>query len=136
MPFPLSPLAGEVGVAEVEDRFVAALPFALSPSNLTTMAPEHPLTVVIVGAGLSGITIGIELQRRGINSFTLYEKNDEDIGGTWRDNTYPNCACDVPSHCELYPSSLCLAFDRSALTICSSSYASFAPLELRVLAQY
>ncbi|ORY55310.1 hypothetical protein BCR35DRAFT_322707 [Leucosporidium creatinivorum] len=62
------------------------------------MAQKHPIKVVIVGAGLSGITLGIELQRRGIDSFTLYEKNAEDVGGTWRDNTYPNCACDVPSH--------------------------------------
>lgn len=66
------------------------------------MSPKHPLKVVIVGAGLSGITLGIELQRRGISSFTLYEKDAADVGGTWRDNTYPSCACDVPSHCELY----------------------------------
>lgn len=40
--------------------------------------------------------MGIELQRRGVD-FLILEKAD-DIGGTWRDNTYPGCACDVPSH--------------------------------------
>ena len=46
------------------------------------MAPK--LNIVIVGAGLSGITLAIELQRRGIYSYQIYEKNAEDIGGTWR----------------------------------------------------
>lgn len=67
------------------------------------MAPKQPVNVVIVGAGLSGVTLAIELQRRGIHTYQIYEKNDREVGGTWRDNTYPNCACDVPSHCEEPP---------------------------------
>lgn len=51
---------------------------------------------VIIGSGFSGLGMAIELQRRGVD-FVILEKADE-IGGTWRDNTYPGCACDIPSH--------------------------------------
>jgi cation diffusion facilitator CzcD-associated flavoprotein CzcO len=53
--------------------------------------------IVIVGTGFSGIAMGVLLKRAGIDSFTILEKAD-DIGGTWRENTYPGAACDVPSH--------------------------------------
>ena len=53
-------------------------------------------TVAVIGAGLSGLCMGAKLKRAGIDSFTLYEKADQ-LGGTWRDNTYPGLACDVPS---------------------------------------
>ena len=52
--------------------------------------------VLIVGAGISGIGLGIKLKEAGINNFVILEKA-ADLGGTWRDNTYPGCACDVPS---------------------------------------
>jgi cation diffusion facilitator CzcD-associated flavoprotein CzcO len=51
---------------------------------------------VIVGAGASGIGAAIRLLRDGITSFVVLEKAAS-LGGTWRDNTYPGCACDVPS---------------------------------------
>ena len=53
--------------------------------------------VLIVGAGFSGICMGIKLLEAGMKSFLIIEKS-EDIGGTWRDNRYPGCACDIPSH--------------------------------------
>ncbi len=53
--------------------------------------------VVIVGAGFSGIGMAVRLLREGERDFVLLERADE-IGGTWRDNTYPGCRCDVPSH--------------------------------------
>ena len=53
--------------------------------------------IVIIGTGFSGIAMGVELKQAGIDSFTILEKAD-DIGGTWRENTYPGAACDVPSH--------------------------------------
>jgi cation diffusion facilitator CzcD-associated flavoprotein CzcO len=53
--------------------------------------------VVVVGTGFSGIAMGVQLKRAGIESFTILEQAG-DIGGTWRDNTYPGAACDVPSH--------------------------------------
>ena len=55
------------------------------------------LTAVIVGAGFSGLCAGIELKRAGIHDFVILEKADR-VGGTWRENTYPGAACDVPSH--------------------------------------
>ena len=59
------------------------------------------LSAVIVGAGFSGLCAGIQLRRRGSTDFVILEKAD-DVGGTWRDNTYPGCACDVPSHLYSY----------------------------------
>jgi cation diffusion facilitator CzcD-associated flavoprotein CzcO len=55
---------------------------------------EHK-RAVIVGAGLGGICAGIHLLRAGIDDFAILERESEP-GGTWRDNTYPGCACDVP----------------------------------------
>jgi cation diffusion facilitator CzcD-associated flavoprotein CzcO len=53
--------------------------------------------VVIVGTGYSGLGMAIQLRKEGREDFVILEKAD-DVGGTWRDNTYPGCACDVPSH--------------------------------------
>jgi cation diffusion facilitator CzcD-associated flavoprotein CzcO len=54
------------------------------------------MDVVVAGAGASGIGAAIRLLQAGITDFTVLEKSSE-LGGTWRDNTYPGCACDVPS---------------------------------------
>ncbi len=54
-------------------------------------------TVAIVGGGLSGLAAGMQLIRSGVTTFTIIERSDG-VGGTWRDNTYPGSACDVPSH--------------------------------------
>ncbi len=54
-------------------------------------------TIAILGAGFSGLGMAIRLREEGIETFTIYEKADE-VGGTWRENTYPGVACDVPSH--------------------------------------
>jgi cation diffusion facilitator CzcD-associated flavoprotein CzcO len=53
--------------------------------------------IVIIGAGFGGLGTAIELVRHGFTDITILEKAD-DIGGVWRDNTYPNAACDVPSN--------------------------------------
>jgi cation diffusion facilitator CzcD-associated flavoprotein CzcO len=53
-------------------------------------------SVIVIGAGFGGLGVGIELLRAGFTDLTILEKAD-DIGGVWRDNTYPNAACDVPS---------------------------------------
>ncbi len=52
--------------------------------------------IVIVGAGFGGIGMAIALKRAGFDDFVILEKS-EDLGGTWYDNQYPGCACDVPS---------------------------------------
>jgi cation diffusion facilitator CzcD-associated flavoprotein CzcO len=55
------------------------------------------MRVVIVGAGFGGIAAAVELRRQGFTDVTILEKAP-DLGGTWFHNTYPGCACDVPSH--------------------------------------
>ena len=52
--------------------------------------------IVIVGAGFGGIGMGIALKKAGYHDFVILDSGD-DLGGTWRDNQYPGCACDVPS---------------------------------------
>jgi cation diffusion facilitator CzcD-associated flavoprotein CzcO len=52
--------------------------------------------IAIVGAGFSGLCMAIRLKQEGIDDFVVLERADE-VGGTWRDNTYPGCQCDIPS---------------------------------------
>jgi cation diffusion facilitator CzcD-associated flavoprotein CzcO len=60
------------------------------------LPPKH-VRVAIVGTGFSGLGMAIRLKQEGEHDFVLLERAG-DIGGTWRDNTYPGCRCDVPSH--------------------------------------
>ncbi len=66
-------------------------------SNKVSRGEEIEVDVLIVGGGFSGLCMAIKLRDAGMNSFLLLEKSD-DIGGTWYDNRYPGCACDIPSH--------------------------------------
>ena len=60
--------------------------------------PEHSsYRVVVVGAGFGGIGMAMALKQAGMEDFLVVDKG-EDLGGTWRDNTYPGAACDVPSN--------------------------------------
>ena len=59
--------------------------------------PRDAMRIAVVGAGFAGIGMGIQLKAAGYRNFTIYEKS-KSLGGTWRDNTYPGCACDVASH--------------------------------------
>jgi cation diffusion facilitator CzcD-associated flavoprotein CzcO len=59
--------------------------------------PEHRYRVVVVGAGFGGIGMASALTRAGIKDFLVVDRAG-DLGGTWRDNTYPGLACDVPSN--------------------------------------
>jgi cation diffusion facilitator CzcD-associated flavoprotein CzcO len=59
-------------------------------------APRH-IDVLIVGGGFSGLGMAIQLRKAKRHSFLVIEKGD-DIGGTWWENKYPGCACDIPSH--------------------------------------
>jgi cation diffusion facilitator CzcD-associated flavoprotein CzcO len=61
----------------------------------------RPLRFAIVGAGMSGILAAIRLEEAGYGDVVIYEKADR-LGGTWRENTYPGIACDVPSHLYSY----------------------------------
>jgi 4-hydroxyacetophenone monooxygenase len=65
------------------------------------VAPADPdRHVVIVGAGASGLALGARLLGLGV-PFTIVERAD-DVGGTWRDNTYPGCGVDTPNHAYSY----------------------------------
>lgn len=66
------------------------------PPEVGEQAREHEFSVVIIGAGVSGLTAAIALRRAGI-PFTVLEKNDE-VGGTWWENRYPGARVDIPSN--------------------------------------
>src|SRR5262245_66391517 len=65
------------------------------------MSDDKEIRVAVIGAGMAGILSGVRLLEAGIPDFTIYEKGDGP-GGTWRENTYPGLACDVPSHLYSY----------------------------------
>jgi len=52
--------------------------------------------VIVIGAGFGGLGMAIQLKKAGIDSFIVLERA-ADVGGTWRDNVYTGCACDIPS---------------------------------------
>lgn len=60
------------------------------------VAPARPFSVLVIGAGMSGLLVAQRLRLAGID-FTIVEKND-DVGGTWYENTYPGCRVDNPNH--------------------------------------
>ncbi len=59
-------------------------------------ATDRSPRIVIVGAGFGGIAVAALLRRAGFADITVLEKADR-VGGVWRDNTYPGCACDIPA---------------------------------------
>jgi cation diffusion facilitator CzcD-associated flavoprotein CzcO len=61
------------------------------------MGGQSPYRVIVVGAGFGGIGMAVALRRAGITDFLVLDAASE-LGGTWRDNTYPGLACDVPSN--------------------------------------
>jgi cation diffusion facilitator CzcD-associated flavoprotein CzcO len=73
---------------------------ALPPGFRATRRRET-LRIAIVGAGFGGIGLAIRLKQAGFRCITVFEQSGT-IGGTWRDNTYPNAACDVASHVYSY----------------------------------
>jgi cation diffusion facilitator CzcD-associated flavoprotein CzcO len=75
----------------------------MNPSP-TSDLPGHT-RVLVVGAGFGGLGLAIKLDEAGFGDFLVVDKGD-DVGGTWRDNTYPGAACDVPS--QLYSFSFAL----------------------------
>jgi cation diffusion facilitator CzcD-associated flavoprotein CzcO len=86
--------------------------------------------IVIVGAGFGGIGMAIALKKAGFGDFVILEK-DHDLGGTWRDNQYPGCACDVPAPLYSYSFELNPAWTRvyapqqeiwDYLRMCSAKY--------------
>lgn len=70
---------------------------AATLARAETRQAAHETEILIVGAGFSGLIMALEARRRGFRDVTILEKAEE-LGGTWRDNTYPGVACDIPSH--------------------------------------
>lgn len=68
----------------------------MAAATSAALSPER-VKVVIVGSGFAGLCMAIKLRDAGIDDFVILERADA-IGGTWRDNHYPGCACDVPAH--------------------------------------
>lgn len=68
--------------------------------NQKTVAPDRAFHVVVVGAGMSGLVAAFRLAQAGV-SYTIVEKN-EDVGGTWLENSYPGCRVDVSNHLYSY----------------------------------
>ncbi len=65
------------------------------------MPPMRSPSVVVIGAGMTGILLAIKLREAGITQVHVFEKADR-LGGTWRENTYPGVACDIPAHMYTY----------------------------------
>ena len=68
---------------------------------VTSQAHTKDVRVIVIGAGMAGILTAIRLREYGYENFVIYEKSDR-LGGTWRENTYPGLACDVPAHLYTY----------------------------------
>lgn len=76
-------------------RPVASAPYVVPDKRLGE--PRH-LRVIAIGAGASGLNLARQIDQHMNNvDLTIYEKNPE-VGGTWYENRYPGCACDIPSH--------------------------------------
>ncbi|MEU8705987.1 NAD(P)/FAD-dependent oxidoreductase [Streptomyces sp. NPDC048565] len=61
------------------------------------MAQHEHVRVAVIGSGFGGLGAAVRLRREGVTDFLVLERAGS-VGGTWRDNSYPGCACDVPSH--------------------------------------
>ena len=68
----------------------------MTSATATSTDTEH-FRIAVVGSGFAGLGMAIRLKQEGIDDFVVLERA-QDVGGTWRDNTYPGCQCDVPSH--------------------------------------
>jgi cation diffusion facilitator CzcD-associated flavoprotein CzcO len=73
---------------------------ALKSREMIDKSIRNP-SVVIIGAGMTGVLLTIKLREAGITDLTILEKSDR-LGGTWRENTYPGVACDIPAHMYTY----------------------------------
>ena len=73
----------------------------MRPTYSVWLTREVDHEVVVVGSGFSGLGMAIRLKQEGQHDFIVLEKSSE-LGGVWRDNRYPGCACDVPSHLYSY----------------------------------
>ena len=76
-------------------------PDARTPGSPAGDGPVPHVRLAIVGSGFSGLAVARQAMADGIDDLAIFERDDEP-GGTWRDNRYPGCQCDVPSHLYSY----------------------------------
>src|SRR5262249_25537155 len=76
-------------------------PHRREPRMVSSNTGRSRPSIAIVGSGFSGIGLAIALKRAGFTDLTIYDRAD-DLGGVWRDTTYPGAACDAPSHLYSY----------------------------------
>ena len=108
-PFAAHAAPGPEATAPAVTALTATAPAVTAPADtapaVTAPAPAGPLPghvrVAVIGAGFGGIGVAIALQRAGHADFVVLERATA-VGGTWRDNSYPGCTCDVPSHLYSY----------------------------------
>ena len=79
----------------IRPTMTTATPVATPAPAAPGRPPHH--RVAIAGSGFGGLAMAIRLKQQGMDDFVVLERAHE-VGGTWRDNSYPGCACDVPSH--------------------------------------
>ncbi|KAK3718844.1 hypothetical protein LTR37_004760 [Vermiconidia calcicola] len=76
--------------------------YSINPDSTYNDPKNRKLRVLTIGGGVTGILMAYQIQKHCENiEHVIYEKN-EDIGGTWLENRYPGCACDIPSHAYTY----------------------------------
>ena len=63
----------------------------------TALTPGREVRVAVIGSGFAGLGLAVRLRQQGETDFVVLERGP-DVGGTWRDNSYPGAACDVQSH--------------------------------------
>ena len=78
-------------------------------------ADTRHVGTLIIGSGFAGLGAAIKLAQAGITDYVVLERGN-DVGGTWRDNSYPGAACDVPSHLYSYSFALNPEWTRSFST--------------------
>lgn len=86
----------------------------VTDTSATTAGVRH-IDTLIIGSGFAGLGAAIKLTQAGKTDFLVLERGT-DVGGTWRDNTYPGAACDVPSHLYSYSFALNPEWTRSFST--------------------
>lgn len=88
------------------------MPSRAAEKSGPSAVPVRRTEILVIGGGLAGLAAAIRLRQEGRNDFLVLERGD-DVGGTWRDNTYPGAACDVPSHLYSYSFALNPDWSRS-----------------------
>jgi len=79
---------------------------------MAQVAQRRHVSTLIIGSGFAGLGAAIRLAKDGLDDYLVVERAPE-VGGTWRDNTYPGAACDVPSHLYSYSFELNPRWSRS-----------------------